>query len=164
MSKRVVRDERKVQRKTDQLVRMGEGNSDDCHESNPSSQTITTVPSICRIRTAFMMGWTRQRNPEPECHVEDSARTRGKSSRVTNSVLVAVSYLQKDVKTPGTPISRTRTTTGDQQTSLLAGSGKRVLGVRCEGHPRVRCHRTPRPRGTLARRTAWVKDSVQDTT
>ena len=51
------------------------------------------------------------------------------------------------------PFVRTRTTTIDRQTSLLAGSDRRVLGVRHEAYPRARCHRTPRPRGTLARRT-----------
>ena len=49
--------------------------------------------------------------------------------------------------------SRTRTTTTDRQTSLLAGSDRRALGVRYEAYPRVRCHRTLRTRGTRARRT-----------
>ena len=51
------------------------------------------------------------------------------------------------------PFVRTRTTT-DRQTSLLAGSDGHVLGVRFEAYLRARCHRTPRPRGTLAWRTA----------
>ena len=51
------------------------------------------------------------------------------------------------------PFSRTQTTT-DRQTSLLAGSDRHVLGVLREACPRVRCHRTLRPRGTLAWRAA----------
>ena len=42
----------------------------------------------------------------------------------------------------------------DGQTSLLAGSDRHVLGVLREAFPRARCHRTPRPRETLAWRTA----------
>ena len=51
------------------------------------------------------------------------------------------------------PFARTWMTTTDRQTSLLAGTDRHVLGVRHEAYPRVRCHRTPRPRGTLALRT-----------
>ena len=51
------------------------------------------------------------------------------------------------------PFARTWTTTTDRQTSLLAGSDRHVLGVLREAYPRVRCHRTLRPRGTVARRT-----------
>ena len=46
---------------------------------------------------------------------------------------------------------RTRTTTTDQQTSLLAGSDRLVLGVRYKAYPRGRRHRNPHPRGTVAR-------------
>ena len=48
------------------------------------------------------------------------------------------------------PFARTRSTTTDRQTSLLAGSDRHVLGVLREAYPRVRCHRTPRPRGPFA--------------
>ena len=59
------------------------------------------------------------------------------------------------------PFARTRTKTTDRQTSLLAGIDRHVLGVLREAYPRVRCHRTPHPRGTLARRTVGgVRDSV----
>ena len=47
----------------------------------------------------------------------------------------------------------TRTTTADQQTSLLVRSDRLVLGVRYEASPRARRHRNPHPRGTVARRT-----------
>ena len=53
---RAVRDAREVQRKSDCLVRVDIGRSDGCHESNPSRQTITKVPNICRIKAVFMMG------------------------------------------------------------------------------------------------------------
>ena len=49
--------------------------------------------------------------------------------------------------------ARTRATTTDRQTNPLAGSDRRVLGVRYEASPRARCHRNPHPRGTVARRT-----------
>ena len=51
------------------------------------------------------------------------------------------------------PFARTRTTTTDRQTRILAGSDRRVLGMRYEASPRARCHRNPHPRGTVARRT-----------
>ena len=51
------------------------------------------------------------------------------------------------------PFFRTRTTTTDQRTSLLAGSDRHVLGVRYEASPRARRHRNPHPRGTVARGT-----------
>ena len=54
------------------------------------------------------------------------------------------------------PFARTWTTTTDRQTSFLAGSDRRVLGVLREAYLRVQCHRTPRPRGTLAWRTVCV--------
>ena len=59
------------------------------------------------------------------------------------------------------PFFRTHTTT-DRQTSLLAGSDRHVLGVLREAYPRVRCHRTRRPRETLAWREncGEVRDSV----
>ena len=38
------------------LVRVGVGRSDGCHESNPSCQTITKVPCVCRVKAVFMMG------------------------------------------------------------------------------------------------------------
>ena len=50
------------------------------------------------------------------------------------------------------PVVRTQTTT-DRQTGFLAGSDRRVLGVRYEASPRARCHRNPHPRGTVARGT-----------
>ena len=52
------------------------------------------------------------------------------------------------------PFARTQTTTTDQQTSLLAGSERHVLGVRHEASPRERRHRNPHPRGAVPRRTA----------
>ena len=58
-------------------------------------------------------------------------------------------------------IYRTRTTTTDQQTSLLAGSDRLVLGVHWRASHRLRHRRNPRPRGTVARgavarsRTLW---------
>ena len=33
--------------------------------------------------------------------------------------------------------------------------------MRYEASPRARCHRNPHPRGTVARRTGWVRDSVK---
>ena len=61
---------------------------------------------------------------------------------------VALFALQRIV-----PVARTPTTTTDRQTRFLAGSDRHVLGVLREAYPRVRCHRTPHPRGTLAWRT-----------
>ena len=55
-SERAVRDARKVHRKTDCFVRVGESKNDGGHESNPSCQVIAKVPSICRIKAVFMMG------------------------------------------------------------------------------------------------------------
>ena len=58
--------------------------------------------------------------------------------------------------------ARTQTTTTDRQTSLLAGSDRHVLGVLREAYPRVRCHRTLRPRGTLAWRTAGGREGGRE--
>ena len=55
-SEGVVRDAREVLRKTRCLVRVGVGRSDGGHESNPSFQTITKIPSVCRIKAVLMMG------------------------------------------------------------------------------------------------------------
>ena len=55
-SEGVVQDAKKVHRKTNCLARVGVGRSDGRHESNPSCQTITEVPSVCRIKAVFMMG------------------------------------------------------------------------------------------------------------
>ena len=79
-------DARKVHRKTNCLVRVGVGRSDGCHESNPSSQTITKVPSACRIKTVFYDGHRqmRQGSLEPQYHIEDSTGTLGRSSLVTS--------------------------------------------------------------------------------
>ena len=44
---------------------------------------------------------------------------------------------------PVAPFFRTRTTSTDKQTSLLAGSDRHVLGVRYEASPRARRHRNP---------------------
>ena len=55
-TERVARDARSVHRKTNCLVRVGVGRSDGRHESNPSCQAITKVPSICRVEAMFMMG------------------------------------------------------------------------------------------------------------
>ena len=55
-TERVVRDTKKVHPKTKCLVRVGVGRSDGCHESNSSCQTITKVPSVCRMKAVFMMG------------------------------------------------------------------------------------------------------------
>ena len=52
----MARDARRVHRKTNCLVRVGVGRSDGSHESNPSCQTITKVPSVCRIKAVLMMG------------------------------------------------------------------------------------------------------------
>ena len=52
------------------------------------------------------------------------------------------------------PFSRTRTTTTDRQTSLLAESDRLVLGMHREEHlTRVRHRRNPHPRGTVAQGT-----------
>ena len=55
-SERVVRDATRVHPKTNCFVRVSVGRSDDFHESNPSCQTITKVPSVCRIKAVFKMG------------------------------------------------------------------------------------------------------------
>ena len=88
-----VRDARKVHSKTNCLVRVGVGRNDGCHESNPSSQTITRVPSACRIKAVFMMGIDKcvKESPKPQYNSEDSAGTPGMSSRVVSSFLVAIS-------------------------------------------------------------------------
>ena len=58
-SEGVVWDAREVQRKTRCVVRVGVGRSDGGHESNPSCQTITKVPSILRVKAVFMVGIDR---------------------------------------------------------------------------------------------------------
>ena len=52
------------------------------------------------------------------------------------------------------PISRTQTTTTDQQTGPLAGSDRLVLGMHWRASHRSRHHRSPRPRRTVAR--SWT--------
>ena len=47
------------------------------------------------------------------------------------------------------PFFRTQRTTTDRQTSLLVESGGHVLGELHAAYPRVRLHRTRRPRETL---------------
>ena len=54
------------------------------------------------------------------------------------------------------PFYSTLTTTTDQKTSLLAGSDRRVLGMRYRASHRLRHHRNPRPLGTVAR--SWTPD------
>ena len=54
------------------------------------------------------------------------------------------------------PFIRARTTTTDQQTRLLAGSYRHVLGVHHKASPRARCHRyyCPQDSGRIAAGTA----------
>ena len=59
------------------------------------------------------------------------------------------------------PFYRTLTTTTDQQTSLLAGSDRLVLGMRQRASHRLRHHRYPRRRGTVAR--SWTPDWTRRT-
>ena len=54
-TERVPRDARRVHRKTSCSARVGVGRSDGGHESNPSCETISKIPSVCRIKAVFMM-------------------------------------------------------------------------------------------------------------
>ena len=54
-TERVVRDVRRVHRKTNSLVRVGVGRSDGGHEPDPSCQAVTKVPSVCRITAVLVM-------------------------------------------------------------------------------------------------------------
>ena len=72
-------DAREVHRKNNCLVRVGVNRSDGGHEWNSSYQTITTMPSVYRVKAVFVMGIDkmRQGSPEPQYHIEGSAGTRG---------------------------------------------------------------------------------------
>ena len=70
-TERVARDARRVHRKTNCLVRVGVGRSDGGHESNPSLQTITKIPNVCRIKAVFMMGIDNTILKAPQEHSGD---------------------------------------------------------------------------------------------